>query len=260
MINQKMNKKKFSCDKCDFKTIYKNCLVRHRLTKHLIGFNKFHICHLCGKKFIRKDVLTEHLLLFHNIGVKREFKCEICELIFKQNKLLKRHINSKHVKKSVENMVSNNIINGLKGPLMGLELICFDTKLNLKEGDLYKKIYRLDLCFLNKERKIVVHVEIDEKSHIQKKYCKDEERIIDIYNEYFMGYDYKCFRFNIDNPSSSLRKKDETIEKRIGILIELIKRKIKNHKDGKKKCMIYYLFYNRKSDNICKKLSKKFIG
>ena len=73
------------CNKCNYATQYKSCLVNHSKTHS--GERPFH-CKLCDQKFGQSSNLNNHLLT-HKVG---KFKCKDCDYKAAQKQDLERHL------------------------------------------------------------------------------------------------------------------------------------------------------------------------
>ena len=86
-------KKKFSCDLCNYSTNQTGHFNRHKLTHSKI--KNSHKCHLCGKIFGRKDHLKAHIKSVHE---KIKFMCELCSKECSYKSDLTKHIKNVHEK------------------------------------------------------------------------------------------------------------------------------------------------------------------
>ena len=80
----------YHCDSCDYKTVNRLFMARHKQSKHLKEFLK---CDKCNYQTKRDDSLEEHYN-FKHLGIK--FLCDLCEYISANKKQLKDHTKRMH--------------------------------------------------------------------------------------------------------------------------------------------------------------------
>ena len=64
-------RKRFICDKCEYKTTSKTALEIHMESKHLQKQNKTpkrKICNICDKKFNKENTFNDHMRKYHKEG------------------------------------------------------------------------------------------------------------------------------------------------------------------------------------------------
>ena len=89
---QKLSKpgeRRFSCAQCEYVTIIKDCLLRHKKSHHMLRFP----CDKCDYKAFSKSGLKLHKESIHE-GVR--YRCDQCEHIAKNDQSLRYHKRSKH--------------------------------------------------------------------------------------------------------------------------------------------------------------------
>merc|ERR1712060_17533 len=90
--------KTWKCPRCEYTTIYKQCLRRHIITVHTRI--KMFECTACVATFGRKDHLNRHLIVAH--GNSKNFECYECSIAFGRIDYLKKHIRDAHKSKILE--------------------------------------------------------------------------------------------------------------------------------------------------------------
>ena len=89
---------KFDCEKCSFRTSYRESLDRHMKLRHIKksmheGYNKFK-CDFCSKSFLDNVRLKRHVACVHE--KLKNYKCNYCAKAFGQKGVLKTHISAIH--------------------------------------------------------------------------------------------------------------------------------------------------------------------
>ena len=90
--------KPYKCDACDFASVYKKGLEKHKLAhlrKQGITPECDFQCPVCGKFFSTNNYLHKHIARIHE-GYSENVKCESCDLVFPHKYAMKRHMNRKH--------------------------------------------------------------------------------------------------------------------------------------------------------------------
>ena len=90
--------KRYRCEMCGMKSIYKHSILDHIRDVHLKLNKKHLICTLCDKSFSRKCDLNTHNKSVHQ---KVKYTCTECDTQFSRNSALDSHIQSIH--KQVKN-------------------------------------------------------------------------------------------------------------------------------------------------------------
>jgi DNA-directed RNA polymerase subunit RPC12/RpoP len=111
---------KFSCDQCEYQSVTRNGIKRHKDGVHLglkykcsecsieystekqvkahvisVHNGEFYNCHICEKKFEQPAVLSQHIKRLHE-GVRNYSKCKECDKTFKHGAGLSYHIQKEH--------------------------------------------------------------------------------------------------------------------------------------------------------------------
>ena len=183
------NSRNIVCTLCDFKTVSTGMLNRHLSSKHTEDSKKPHFsCGQCEFRTLIKMQLEKHKRYSHislfetaaqylEISDKR-FNCALCHKIFKQKKKCIRHIKEEHLgikfkpdegKKQVDCFKCKNLISK-KGMKRHLEKNC--SKTNVKAVN----VYSCHLCVFTSSLKIdlLKHKKTSHKSDFIKAsvYCE----------------------------------------------------------------------------------------
>ena len=223
------NTRWFTCDveDCTHRTKQVCDLNAHKAGFHDIG-NK--TCGICKKE---------------NIGVTYEHDgVEVCRNCCKEYHLRKTRIEVRYV---------NAIRKHFEFPM--------DHDQTVKGSACTK--YRPDLLWLDANRKLFLHVEIDEHQHSWSSgdYSCDERRISEIYDEFkqVVPEHYIIIRFNPDAYGDQPVKgtRDKVFEKRKKKLLEVIRNVIESPPTDL--IHIIYMYYDRTNSRIARSIPHSFV-
>ena len=104
--------KVFECEKCEYKTNIKRCLIRHRKVHEGPTKDQPLPCEMCGKMLTSKHMLTRHLVLEHGMMSNSKIpenctKCVQCKFIVEDEKLESHVCIKKHKCKECGEMFYN---------------------------------------------------------------------------------------------------------------------------------------------------------
>ena len=279
----------YACTECEYTTKWKACMPRHMSDMHDIGV-VWHHCPHCTKKFKQKDNLNFHLADKHNINVKW-FVCdhEDCMFKTKRKSTLKNHRARWHDIGELKCDICYKETCGVTREHEGANVCrnCCEYY-NIKKDRIEKKYvnairrafdipfahdcrvqggaclrYRPDLLWLDANKKIFLHIEIDEHQHRWKNgnYTCDERRISEIYDEFrdTVPDHYVIIRFNPDafDKESGLKIRHKVFEKRKKRLLKIISKVISHPPPDR--IHIIYMFYDRNNPRIAKSIPHSFI-
>ena len=280
----------FNCTECEHTTKYKYNLKRHMSDMHNIGVI-WHYCAYCPSKFKQNDNLNFHLADKHDINVQW-FVCseENCLFQTKRNSRLKTHRASIHDIGNLKCDICYKESCGITYEHQGANICrnCCEYY-NIKKDRIEKKYvnaiqktfnipfahdcriqgaaclqYRPDLLWLDVNRKIFLHIEIDEHQHkwMNGNYSCDERRISEIYDEFqnTVPEHYIIIRFNPDafEKENGNNIRNEVFQKRKKRLIKIINKVIQT--PPKDRIHIIYMFYDKNNPRIAKSIPHSFIN
>lgn len=247
------------CTHCPKRFKQKDNLNFHLADRHNINVKWFHCTEQdCGFKSKRNSSLKNHRKYVHDIG---DEQCEICYatglgVVFQhQNaKVCRNCCHYYGIKKErIEVQYVKAIRTHFNFP--------FDHDISIKGAACQR--YRPDLLWLDANKKIFLHVEIDEHQHAWKNgnYTCDERRISEIYDEFKQAVPehYIVIRFNPDGygkeSGSNVRKKH--FKKRRKSLIKLIGKVLNNPPPDK--IHIIYMYYDKTNTRIARSIPHSFV-
>ncbi len=294
-INRKHDSdaEEFACDKCDYTTVVKGNLLRHKRIQHgevrkWFSCNKceekwetprdldFHlamahdidrhrfICGYNGCSFASKDTvgMKNHKAYVHDLGNK---ECDICcRSVFKLLTIRVDKQKSRVCRVCYQKMSGNESriekrMSEYLDKHYGTEfLLSSDSTI---KGELCQK-YRPDKMYADPKR--VIHIECDEYQHTRKSdggnYTCDEKRISNIYDE-FPGKEYIVIRWNphsfIYPESKWSREKKPSVKSRLEMLVQLLE-KLPDI-EFESPITVIYMFYSSDNPRICQNIPKMMI-
>ncbi len=262
-IQHREVRKWFPCDKCKEKCESRRDLDYHRAMVHDIDRHRF-ICGHEGCSHSSKNIpdMKRHKAYGHDLGNK---ECEICcRNVFKLftirvDKQRSRVCCVCYQKMSgkesrVEKRMSEYLDNHY-----GTEFLLVSD--SIIKGELCQK-YRPDKMYADPER--VIHIECDEYQHTRKSngsdYTCDEKRISNIYDE-FPGKEYIVIRWNphgFHYPEGKWSKeKKPGIKSRLEMLVQLLERL--SDITFESPIIVIYMFYSSDNPIICQNIPNLMI-
>ena len=91
--SEKTDLKEYKCEFCDYKTVRKVDIGRHKMT-HLDLPASFH-CDICGKFYKSARLVKQHK--YRNHEIRDDRKCDLCNKHFTRPNRLKEHMSSVHL-------------------------------------------------------------------------------------------------------------------------------------------------------------------
>tara|TARA_B100000965_G_C19516748_1_gene724560 strand:- start:104 stop:1270 length:1167 start_codon:yes stop_codon:yes gene_type:complete len=119
--------------------------------------------------------------------------------------------------------------------------------------------YRPDRLYLDVNRRVYIHIEIDENEHPPGSYTCEEQRISNIYDEFANDVPdhYVVIRFNPDEYDKNDEDREEVFEERARHLAEIIQYVREN--PPPEKVSIIYMYYSENNPQITQRWPKYFI-
>ncbi|MBL97740.1 MAG: hypothetical protein CMF52_07985 [Legionellales bacterium] len=271
-------------------------LKQHKANKHDIGVT-WHDCDVegCSSKFKAAGELKQHKVHKHDIDVTWHY-CDVegCMWKFKSNGNLKRHTAGVHDIGNLQcgicfelcgRVVSHEFTynqSTLTGTIDICRQCCRDYGLKkdriehryMERLDEYIDFtshddqmvkgeacyrYRPDRLYLDVNRRVYIHIEIDENEHPPGSYTCEEQRISNMYDEFANDVPdhYVVIRLNPDEYDKNDEDREEVFEERALHLAEIIQYVREN--PPLEKVSIIYMYYSENNPQITQRWPKYFI-
>jgi len=271
-------------------------LKRHKAQAHDIDVI-WHLCDVegCNRKFRTRYEIKRHKSRKHDIDVTWHY-CDVegCNWKFKENGNLKRHKRNIHDIGNLEceicyescgKVVSHEFTYGQSTSTGTIDICrqcCRDYGLKkdriehrymeildeyidftshddqMVKGEACYR-YRPDRLYLDVNRRVYIHIEIDENEHPPGSYTCEEQRISNIYDEFANDVPdhYVVIRFNPDEYDKNDEDREEVFEERARHLAEIIQYVREN--PPPEKVSIIYMYYSENNPQITQNFPKYFI-
>ena len=247
-----INPKWYPCtvEGCDHKAKKLSQLKNHMAGIHNVNITWYPCTQEnCKEKFKRKEGLQKHLASVHDVG---DFTCQFCltkcscvsEYEDKQGKHeICRSCYNKEVHASSRYEVNMRNYIYTTFPKLKSFVIAADQTIR---GEACGRRYRPDLLFADPWT--VIHIECDENQHTYSNgYSCEERRISELYDE-FPGKRYIVIRWNPNKWEGGIKSFKSRLQRLKECFVEALRI------ETGPLLRVWYLYYDKSNDSICKNL------